>query len=74
MRRSSLCAVTEQTTTVPTLPAACMKRIKRRCSSVGQSTRFIPVASLVQIQSPLPLDLPRPPGAFILLKSNRHHP
>lgn len=25
-----------------------------RCSSVGQSTRFIPVASLVQIQSPLP--------------------
>ena len=26
-----------------------------RCSSVGQSTRFIPVASLVQIQSPLPL-------------------
>ena len=25
-----------------------------RRSSVGQSTRFIPVASLVQIQSPLP--------------------
>ena len=31
-----------------------------RCSSVGQSTRFIPVASLVQIQSPLPEELSRP--------------
>ncbi len=30
------------------------KARQRRCSSVGQSTRFIPVVSLVQIQSPLP--------------------
>ena len=44
------------------------EEITWRCSSVGQSTRFIPVASLVQIQSPLPfwINRVRISGAFIL--------
>ena len=48
-----------------------------RRSSVGQSTRFIPVVSLVRIQSPLPFCKPAARQVYIygpLVKWLRHRP
>ncbi len=62
--------VTGSSPVAGSIKSAIIKRLKWRCSSVGQSTRFIPVASLVQIQSPLPRKPASAKDAFLCKVQN----